>query len=192
MRAPRDLAVCVFCGARDGTAPAYRALAADTGRRVAARGWTVVYGGGDVGLMGALAGGALEAGGKVVGIIPRALLREERGKHEITRLEVVDTMAVRKERMIALADVFLALPGGLGTLDELFEVLTLRQIGLHRKPIGILDHAGYFASLLAAIEGMADHGFVAREHIDHLLVMDSVEPLLEALAGSVSGPAAPA
>lgn len=188
MSGREGLAVCVFCGARDGDSPAYRALATDIGRRIAGRGWTVVYGGGDVGLMGALAGGALEAGGKVVGIIPRALLRQEQGKHEITRLEVVESMAIRKERMIAVSDAFLTLPGGLGTLDELFEVLTLRQIGLHRKPIGILDHGGYFASLLAAIETMADHGFVVREHIEHLLVMDSVEPLLDALgAAALSG-----
>lgn len=183
----RGLAVCVFCGARDGASPAWRALAEDVGRRIAARDWTVVYGGGDVGLMGALAGGALEAGGKVIGIIPRALLRQEQGKHEVTRLEVVETMALRKERMIALSDAFIVLPGGLGTLDELFEVLTLRQIGLHRKPVGILDHENYFGSLFAAIETMADHGFVAREHIDHLLVKDAVEPLLDALGAAAVG-----
>lgn len=186
MNDPRELAVCVFCGARDGASPAFRDLAADVGRRIAARGWTVVYGGGDIGLMGALAGGALGAGGKVIGIIPRALMRQEQGKHEITRLEIVDSMAVRKERMIALSDVFLTLPGGLGTLDELFEVLTLHQIGLHRKPIGILDHDGYFASLLATIEAMADHGFVGREHIDHLLVRTSADALLDALAAAAT------
>lgn len=183
----QGLAVCVFCGARDGGSPVYRALASEIGRRVAQRGWTVVYGGGDVGLMGALAGGALEAGGQVIGIIPRSLLRQERGKHEVSRLEVVESMAIRKERMIAVSDVFLTLPGGLGTLDELFEVLTLRQIGLHKKPIAILDHGGYFASLLAAIETMVDQGFVAREHVEHLLVMESVEPLLDALAAAVPG-----
>jgi uncharacterized protein (TIGR00730 family) len=180
----KTFAVCVFCGSRDGVAPEHRRLAEDVGRRIARRGWTVVYGGGDVGLMGGIAGGALEAGGKVVGIIPRALLRQEHGKFEISRLEVVDTMAVRKERMIAIADGFLALPGGLGTLDELFEVLTLRQIGLHRKPVAILDYGGYFRNLLAAMETMAEHGFVAREHIDHLIVKDSVDPLLDALAAA--------
>lgn len=184
MTESRQLAVCVFCGARDGVSPVFRDLAADVGRRIALRGWTVVYGGGDIGLMGALAGGALEADGKVIGIIPRALLRQEHGKHEITRLEVVDSMAHRKERMIALSDVFLTLPGGLGTLDELFEVLTLRQIGLHRKPIGILDHGGYFASLMATIEAMAEHGFVGREHIDHLLVRETADALLEAFAAA--------
>ena len=186
MTAPRELAVCVFCGARDGASPVFRSLAADVGRRIAQRGWTVIYGGGDVGLMGALAGGALESGGKVIGIIPRALLRQEHGKHEITRLEVVDSMALRKERMTAMSDAFLTLPGGLGTLDELFEVLTLRQIGLHRKPIGILDHEEYFTGLLAAIATMADHGFVVREHIDHLLVRDSVDALLDALAAAAA------
>jgi uncharacterized protein (TIGR00730 family) len=183
----QGFAVCVFCGARDGESPAFAELAADVGRRIATRGWTVVYGGGDVGLMGALAGGALAAGGRVIGIIPRALLRQERGKHEITRLEVVDSMALRKERMIALADAFLTLPGGLGTLDELFEVLTLRQIGLHRKPVGILDYGSYFTSLLAAIETMAEHGFVVREHIDHLLVTRSAEALLDGLAAAAAG-----
>ncbi len=186
MSSPPEFAVCVFCGARDGESPAFRELAADMGRRIAARGWTVVYGGGDIGLMGALAGGALEAGGKVVGIIPRALLRQERGKHEITRLEVVESMAIRKERMIALSDAFLTLPGGLGTLDELFEVLTLRQVGLHRKPVGIIDHEGYFSSLLAAIEAMARHGFVVREHVDHMLVTESAEDLLDGLASAAS------
>lgn len=186
MSAPGEFALCVFCGARDGASPVYRALAEEVGRRIAQRGWTVVYGGGDVGLMGALAGGALDAGGKVIGIIPRALLRQEQGKHEVTRLEIVESMALRKERMIAISDAFVALPGGLGTLDEVFEVLTLRQIGLHRKPIGLLDHDGYFASLLAAIETMAEQGFVAREHIDHLLVMESIEPLFDALAAAAA------
>src|SRR5690606_25332173 len=102
--APDEFALCVFCGARDGASPVYRALAEEVGRRIAQRGWTVVYGGGDVGLMGALAGGALDAGGKVIGIIPRALLRQEQGKHEVTRLEVVESMALRKERMIAISD----------------------------------------------------------------------------------------
>lgn len=180
------LSVCVFCGAREGRSPEFRELATRVGISLARRGWTLVYGGGDIGLMGALASGALSVGGRVIGVIPQALLAQEHGKNNVTRLEIVPSMGVRKERMIAVADAFLILPGGLGTLDELFEVLTLRQIGLHHKPIGILDHGGYFSGLLTVLAGMAEAGFVNHGSLDHLLVGDSLATLLDRLAAARS------
>lgn len=174
--------VCVFCGAKAGRDPAFVALARRVGELLAARGLELVYGGGGVGLMGALAEGALDAGGRVSGVIPRALVRREHAPRELHRLEVVESMAIRKERMIALADAFLVLPGGLGTLDELFEVLTLRQIGLHAKPLAIVDHDGYFANLMATLRGFVQAGFVAAHDLEHVLVDPRPEVLLDRLA----------
>ncbi|MCX7203813.1 MAG: TIGR00730 family Rossman fold protein [Burkholderiales bacterium] len=128
------LAVCVFCGARPGSQPRFLELARRTGTAIARSGATLVYGGGSVGMMGALADAALQAGGEVIGVIPSALVAREVGHAALTRNEVVADMQVRKQRMIELSDAFLTLPGGLGTLDELFEVLTLRQLREHDKP----------------------------------------------------------
>ncbi len=175
-------ALCVFCGAKTGTDPRWMALARTFGAAVARRGWTLVFGGGRVGLMGALADGALQAGGQVVGVIPHSLVAREVAHAGLTRLEVVDDMAVRKTRMIALSDAFAALPGGLGTLDELFEVLTLRQIGEHEKPIGLLDQDGYWAPLLRACEAMEAAGFVHSRDLAALTVASSAEALLDAIA----------
>jgi uncharacterized protein (TIGR00730 family) len=131
--------------------------------------------------MGAIAGGALEAGGEVVGVIPHFLMGQELGTHDITRLEQVDGMAERKVRMMELSDGFLTLPGGLGTLDELFEVMTLAQVGQHSKPCAILNAQGYFDSLFALFESFVDAGFVGQEHIDHLLIDTEIQPLLDTL-----------
>lgn len=176
-------AVCIFCGAKPGLSPAYAELARASGRAIARRGWRIVYGGGSVGLMGEVAAAALEAGGEVVGIIPEILMRLEVGKRDVTRLEVVADMATRKERMIEISDAFIALPGGLGTLDELFEVLTLRQIGFHHKPVGLLNHDGYFEGLLAMCAGFVAEGFVRPGDLDHLMVEPEIEALLARLAG---------
>ena len=174
--------VCIFCGAKTGRTPEYAELARECGRAIGLRGWQLVYGGGSIGLMGEAAAAALAAGGEVVGVIPELLMRRELGKHDVTRLEVVPDMATRKERMVELSDAFIALPGGLGTLDELFEVMTLRQIGFHHKPVGLLNRDGYFDRLLAMCAGFVDEGFVHPRDLDYLVVEDSIEPLLERLA----------
>lgn len=172
-------ALCVFCGAKTGTDPRWMPLARGFGAAVARRGWTLVFGGGRVGLMGALADGALEAGGSVVGVIPRSLMAREVAHQGLTRLEVVEDMAVRKTRMIELSDAFATLPGGLGTLDELFEVLTLRQIGEHAKPIGLLDQDGYWQPLLRACSSMVEAGFVHPRDLAALLPAGDTETLLD-------------
>lgn len=130
-------------------------------------------------MMGELANGALDAGGSVVGVIPEALLGRELARGGLNRLEVVPTMAARKERMIQIADAFLSLPGGLGTLDEMFEVLTLKQIGLHAKPSGLLDAGHYFAPLLAALAHFRQEGFIAERDLAGMIVDVSVEALLD-------------
>lgn len=178
---PVRRAVCVFCGAKDGNDPRWARAAVDTGRELARHGWTLVYGGGRVGLMGAVADGALSAGGEVVGVIPKPLMDRELAHRGLARLEVVSDMAVRKTRMIDLSDVFVALPGGLGTLDELFEVLTLRQIGEHTKPTVLLNLHGYWDGLLAACRGLVDAGFVHSADLDAMDVAHDIDALMAAL-----------
>jgi len=179
--------LCVFCGARSGADPAWANEARAFGAAVAARGWRLVFGGGHVGLMGAVADGALDAGGEVVGVIPRSLMARELAHRRLTRLEVVDDMALRKTRMIALSDAFAALPGGLGTLDELFEVLTLRQIGEHRKPVALLDQAGYWQPLLAACDAMVATGFVHPRHREMMISSDAIDGLLDGIEAALEG-----
>ena len=134
--------ICVFCGAKPGNDPGFLSLAFSIGQLIAIRGHRLAYGGGNVGLMGAVAGGALEAGGDVLGVIPEKLLAREMAHKGIQQMEIVTDMASRKDRMVAVSDGFLSLPGGLGTLDEMFEVLTLRQIGYHQKPSVLLNYEG--------------------------------------------------
>lgn len=174
-------AVCVFCGARPGRDPKYVRGARELGAAVAARGWTLVFGGGGVGLMREVAEAAMAGGGEVIGVIPQALVARELGLRQITRLEVVADMAVRKQRMMDLADGFVALPGGLGTLDEVFEVLTLRQTGEHAKPIGVYNQDGYYDALLAACRGFVAQGFVLPADIDFLVDASRIDDLLERL-----------
>lgn len=175
-------AIAVFCGAKSGHHPAYRALAEDAGRQIAGRGWTLVYGGGGVGLMGAVSDAALVAGGEVVGVIPALLVRREAAHRTLARLEIVSDMAARKQRLIELADGFLVLPGGFGTLDELFEVVTLRQLGQHSKPIALADPDGYWAPLLAACRAMADSGLVAERDLATIESFPSIAAALDRLA----------
>src|SRR5579875_1121481 len=144
--------LCVFCGSSPGHDPRYLATARAVGERLARAGLGIVYGGGRVGLMGALADAALAAGGEVIGVIPHALAARELAHQGLTALHVVATMHERKARMSELADAFLVLPGGLGTLEELFEVWSWAQLGVHRKPCGVLDVAGYWQPLLALVE----------------------------------------
>ncbi len=174
--------VCVFCGARDGKSDQWVKLGEQVGRALGERRIRTVYGGGSVGLMGAVAGGALAAGGEVVGVIPHFLMGQELGTHDITRLEQVDDMAQRKVRMMELSDGFLTLPGGLGTLDELFEVMTLYQVGQHSKPCAILNKNAYFDPMFSLFDAFVSQGFVGQEHIDHLIVDTQLKPLLDALA----------
>jgi uncharacterized protein (TIGR00730 family) len=179
----RDLdTVCVFCGSAAGVAPAYVEAARAFAREAAGRGIRLVYGGASVGLMGAIADAALEAGGRVVGIIPRALVDREIAHHGLTELRVVQTMHERKAMMAELSDAFVALPGGLGTLEELFEVWTWGMLGLHRKPYGVLDTAGYYGPLIRFLDHARDEGFIRPAQRADLTVSDSPAELLTALS----------
>jgi uncharacterized protein (TIGR00730 family) len=181
----RRVAVCVFCGARDGADPRFLALARLAGDRLARAGATIIYGGGRVGMMGSLADGALAAGGEVVGVIPSMLLDREVGHQGLARLEVVVDMQVRKQRMIELSDAFLTLPGGLGTLDELFEVLTLRQLGEHQLPILAVSDQGYFDTLAACLREFVDHGLAGQRDVAALELFSSLDAALIRLGLSV-------
>jgi len=173
--------ICVFCGSRPGVNPAYQAAAESLGKTFAERGIELVYGGGNVGLMGIIADACLAAGGKVVGVIPRALLEWEVGHEGLTRLEVVDSMHSRKARMAELADGFIALPGGLGTFEELFEILTWAQLGFHNKPVALLNCEGYYQPLIQMMERGVGEGFMKTENRGLLLVEDNVYALLRAM-----------
>jgi uncharacterized protein (TIGR00730 family) len=179
--------VCVFCGSRKGGRAAFAEAARATGRALAARGLGLVYGGGGIGLMGELADAALAAGGEVVGIIPGALEAREVGHRGVTRLEVVPSMHARKARMAELSDAFIALPGGLGTLEELAEIVTWAVLGMHRKPVGVLDVDGYYRPLLAFLDHAVAEGFVSPEHRSFVLTAATPEALLEAF-GSFQAP----
>jgi uncharacterized protein (TIGR00730 family) len=180
--------LCVFCGSRAGNHPRFVELARACGRSLALRGVTLVYGGGRVGLMGAIADAALDAGGTVVGVIPKMLLDREVGHPGLSQLHVVTTLAERKLRMAELSDAFVALPGGLGTLDELSEVWTWTQLNLHEKPCALLNFGGYYDGLIDFLKGATHEGFVSQRDLDQLLVYDEFELLLDAL-GAPSVPA---
>lgn len=172
--------VCVFCGSSPGSHAEYGVAAGRLGRALAEEGIGLVYGGASVGLMGRLADTVLAAGGEVIGVIPRALVEQEVAHHGLVDLRVVGSMHERKALMADLADGFVALPGGLGTLDELFEILTWAQLGLHSKPIGLLDVRGYFAPLLAFLDGAVAARFIAPAHRAMLHVADDPAALLAA------------
>jgi uncharacterized protein (TIGR00730 family) len=174
--------VCVFCGSSQGGHPGYAADAGALGTLLAARGIRLVYGGAQVGTMGALADAALAAGGEVVGVIPGHMAREEVAHGGLAELRVVDSMHERKATMARLADGFVALPGGLGTLDELAEILTWAQLGLHRKPVGLLDPRGFYNPLLRFLDHTVAEGFVRPGHRELLLVDRAPGPLLAAMA----------
>jgi len=163
--------VCVFCGSRDGNDPAYLAQATALGKELAKRGLGLVYGGGTVGLMGAIAHAVADNGGRVLGIIPKALSQREISGDLIGEVVYVDTMHERKARMAAASDAFIAMPGGYGTLEELFEVITWQQLGIHQCPIGLLNVRGYWDTLVALISNSNRAGFVSDTHA-HLLEVD--------------------
>ena len=171
--------IAVYCGASPGRSSVFREAARDLGAHLAGAGITLVYGGGSVGLMGAVADTCLAGGGTVEGVITSYLAEMEVGHERLSRLHVVETMHERKALMAELADGFIALPGGLGTLDETFEVLTWSQLGLHDKPCGLLNIAGYYDSLLAFLDGMVGERFLLPEHRGLLLSATDHESLLE-------------
>lgn len=181
--------VLVYCGSAMGRNPAYAAAAKLVGTTLAHRGMTLVYGGGNVGLMGLVADAALTAGGLVVGVMPRVLVDREVAHWGISHLEVVETMHERKARMVGLAEAVLTLPGGLGTLDELAEVLTWAQLGTHRLPVGLLNAEGFFDLFLAHLDRSVAEGFIRPENRELLMVERHLEPLLARL--SAAAPAAP-
>lgn len=173
--------ICVFCGSNPGHNGAYQQAATELGRLLAAEGIGLVYGGGRVGIMGTLADAALAGGGQVIGILPAAMNRPGIPHPGLTELHIVDSMHNRKATMIALSDAFIALPGGMGTLDELFETLTLSQLGYQPKPIGILNVAGYYDPLLVMIEHAIEHGFVRPQHRGIFAVAEDPAILLSEL-----------
>lgn len=171
-------AVCVFCGSSTGNHPQFAAAARAFGTALAQRGTTLVYGGGHVGLMGVIADAVLAAKGRVIGVIPEKLAERELAHTTLSELIVLGTMHERKAKMASLADAFVALPGGLGTLDELFEIWTWAQLGFHDKPIGLLNVGGFFSPLLALTEHMTRSGFVRPEHLELVLSNEDAERLL--------------
>jgi len=175
----RDLrAVCVYCGSNAGNRPIYAERAAALGRRLAREGIAVVYGGGNVGLMGVVADAALDAGGEVIGVIPEQLVNWEVAHRGLTRLEVVADMHTRKMRMFDLSDAFVALPGGFGTLDEMFEMLTWRQLGLGDRPCAFLDVDGFYAPLMGMLDRMVAERFLHPEQRTDLWHGDDIDTLL--------------
>ena len=173
--------ICIYCGSSSGFDPVYREAAANLGRILAGRGIGIVYGGGKVGLMGTLADAALAAGGEVIGIIPHHLIAMEVGHHEVTTLIPVDSMHTRKHQMAEMSDAFVALPGGIGTAEELLEVFTWLQLGIHAKPVALLNTNSYFAHLLQFLDHMQESGFLKAEHRQMLLVEQEPEALLQRL-----------
>ena len=174
--------ICVFTGSNLGARLAYREAAAAMGRLLVARDLELVYGGGRVGLMGVIADAVLEAGGRVTGVIPRALKEREVDHRGCTELIIVETMHQRKAKMAALSDAFIAMPGGLGTLEEIFEVFTWAQLGMHTKPLGFLDVDGYYAGLIQFLRHAAAEGFIRAPHQQIAAVSDRPEVLLDRFA----------
>lgn len=171
--------ICVFCGSNFGARPAYAQAASQVGHLLAERGIGLVYGGANVGLMGTVANAALDAGGEVIGVIPRMLEAKEIAHRGLTSLEIVDSMQERKQRMADLSDGFLSLPGALGTLDELFEVATWAQLGLQPKPNGLLNICGYWDALIRFLDHAAAEQFLRPQHRGLILAADTVEDLLD-------------
>jgi uncharacterized protein (TIGR00730 family) len=173
--------MCVFCGSNSGTRPAYRAQAEAFGRLLADERIELVYGGGSVGLMGALADAVQAAGGSVIGVIPEALVAAEVAHRGLTDLRVVPSMHERKQLMADLADAFVALPGGFGTFEELLEIITWAQLGIHTKPIGVLNVSSFYDPLLDLIERAVAEGFIAKQHTRLVYVDDDPTRLLARL-----------
>jgi uncharacterized protein (TIGR00730 family) len=187
---PPPASLCVFCGSRFGAEPAYAEIARRLGRTLAEQQVTLVYGGGGVGLMGIAANAALAAGGRVVGIIPQFLFDREAGHPDLTELVVVKSMHQRKLEMFERSDGFIVLPGGLGTLEEFFEVLSWRTLGLHEKPIVIVDHANFWKPLAELLNGVVSGGFADARNLDHVAFVTRIEDVLPTIAAMPRGPIA--
>jgi uncharacterized protein (TIGR00730 family) len=183
--------LCVFCGSSAGGSPEYAEAAGAFGRLMGRHGLGLVYGGGHVGLMGVLADAVLGAGGEAIGVIPQALVDRELAHSGLTELRVVDTMHQRKALMADLSDAFVALPGGYGTADELFEILTWAQLGIHQKPIGLVNVQGFFDPLVAWIDRCVRTGFIRPQHRDLLAISADSEHLLEVLSRHEPAPQVP-
>ncbi len=173
--------VCVFCGARSGISPAYAEAARDFGPMMARRGWRLVYGAGDIGIMGEVARSAQQAGAPVFGVIPKHLMALEVGRLDLGTLVITETMHERKKVMFTNSNAIVVLPGGAGTLDEFFEVLTWRQIGLHDKPIYLLDLDGFWQPLIALVDHVIAQGFAAESLREFFVVVETVDALEKAL-----------
>jgi uncharacterized protein (TIGR00730 family) len=173
--------ICIFCGAHSGRDGRYDAIARDAARTVVEAGYGIVYGGGRVGLMGAVADAGLAAGGEVIGVIPSALEDAEIAHPGVTKLHVVASMHERKALMEDLSDAFIALPGGYGTMDEFTEILTWRQLGIHEKPLGLLNHDGFYNDLLALFDRMVTDGFVSPKNRGLFIAEPTIGPLLQRL-----------
>jgi uncharacterized protein (TIGR00730 family) len=180
--------VCVYCGSKPGISPTYADVARAAGHWIGSRDGQLVYGGGNNGLMGIVASATLEAGGRVVGVIPKTLVDLECAKTDCTELHVVQTMHERKRMMADRADAFLALPGGIGTFEELFEVWTWRQLGYHDKPVGIVNTGGYYSGLLDFLQNSVAAGFLSHGQLGLITIDDTVEPLLAKLFSEVLRP----
>ncbi|HEY6135418.1 MAG TPA: TIGR00730 family Rossman fold protein [Rubrivivax sp.] len=187
---PTPFTLCVYCGSRHGARPEYTAIARAVGREIGLRGWQLVYGGGNVGLMGEVADAAMAHGARVIGVIPRSLMEREVGHRALSELHVVDTMHQRKQLMAERASAFVALPGGIGTLEELFEVWTWRQLGYHDQPIGLLNVAGYYDPLLDFMNRTVAEGFLSEAQRGAVLAGTDAVSLLDRLhieAAAASG-----
>ena len=180
--------ICVYCGSRPGRFAAYAETARAVGQWIGAQGGQLVYGGGRAGLMGEVANATLAAGGRVVGVIPRALVEREHAHRGCTELHVVENMHERKRLMAERADAFLALPGGIGTFEELFETWTWRQLGYHNKPIGVLNQDGYYDHLLTFMHHSVDEGFMDGHQWNLIATGTAAEPLLKELVTSAGFP----
>ena len=182
--------VCVFCGSSVGNQPAYREAAEALGALLAGRGIGLVYGGGNVGLMGVIADAVMAKGGQAIGVIPQSLADREIAATGITELRVVDSMHTRKAMMADLSDAFIAMPGGVGTFEEFFEVVTWTQLGLHRKPCGLLNVNGFYAPLAAFIDQATNEGFIRAEHRAAIILDSNPARLLDTL-GTIELPRVP-
>ena len=180
--------VCVYCGSRAGARPSYTTLARRLGAAIGARGWQLVYGGGRAGLMGEVAEATLAAGGRVVGVIPDSLMKLEVGHAGLSELHVVQTMHQRKQMMAERSHAFIAMPGGIGTFEELFEVWTWRHLGYHDRPLGLLEAEGYWAPMVQFLQHSVAEGFMGSDQMAMLHIDDQVDRLLDVLAAHAGDP----
>lgn len=186
MTSPFSASICVYCGSRMGTNPAYKAAAQATGTMIAEENWRLVYGAGDVGLMGAVANAAQEAGAPTFGVIPTHLLDWEVGKRDLTNFIITENMHERKKVMYMNADAVVVMAGGAGSMDEFFEVLTWRQLGLHNKPIYLLSTEGYWKPLLDLVDHIVEQGFADASLLEFVQVVDTVDELRASLRADLS------